>query len=258
VKHGDGKKWYLNAHNYSKELARKKKIDNYDHLDWLYRLDLVNLGLKSSLTRPVLNQFIKYYTSNIRAGQVVPFDDLGEILEIAENMRFFECICEKMTHGSGKNICLMLGPKSDRMNRIGKQKSEIVSKDDVINKLRELNDRGMIHSLWTYGVPFIGAICTCDDKSCLGILPHKKLRDYGVNQLMSKSEYLYSINEKRCSGCGLCSERCMFDAIEFNEQGKARIIRENCVGCGSCVLVCNRNAISRDERNSIPDFKGKW
>ncbi len=46
-----------------------------------------------------------------------------------------------------------------------------------------------------------------------------------------------------CLGGGDCYRACKFDAIEFNEFGVARIIREKCVGCKACVLACPKNII---------------
>ena len=51
-----------------------------------------------------------------------------------------------------------------------------------------------------------------------------------------------SINENRCSGCGLCIHVCAYRAIEINEKGKAQIKEALCKGCGCCVAACRMGA----------------
>jgi heterodisulfide reductase subunit A-like polyferredoxin len=55
------------------------------------------------------------------------------------------------------------------------------------------------------------------------------------------------LQERACSGCGLCVEICPFDARELDaETGKAKVIEVLCQGCGACLVACP-NASSRQE-----------
>lgn len=56
------------------------------------------------------------------------------------------------------------------------------------------------------------------------------------------------IDERLCTNCGLCEERCRFDALHFR-RGHYRIDPLNCEGCGYCSLVCPENAITMEEQN---------
>jgi electron transfer flavoprotein alpha subunit len=49
------------------------------------------------------------------------------------------------------------------------------------------------------------------------------------------------IDRSTCTGCSLCKNVCMYDAIEIVDQ-KARI-NENCVFCGACIDVCKFKSI---------------
>ncbi|MFH1587598.1 MAG: 4Fe-4S binding protein [Candidatus Diapherotrites archaeon] len=258
VEHGEGKKWYLNAHNYSKELARKKKLENYDSLHLFMDQKLGEIGLKFMLTRPILRHYANDFYTKHHSGQIIPLDDALEILDIAGDFRLFDCPCEKLIDGVSSKKCLMLGPKSDRMNSLSKEKSEILDREDIENYLRGFNEKGLVHSVWTYGVPYIGCICSCDSERCLAVIGRNKFEKYGVNTTIKKSEYLASVDEKRCIGCGFCVEKCAFGAIEINQGGKAEINMEKCYGCLNCVSACNRKAISHKSREDVPDFEGKW
>jgi len=57
-------------------------------------------------------------------------------------------------------------------------------------------------------------------------------------------------DQDKCTDCGICRERCRFDAIdeEFN------IHAENCEGCAVCELVCPVDAITMKERLSGDAF----
>lgn len=49
------------------------------------------------------------------------------------------------------------------------------------------------------------------------------------------------VSEKRCISCGLCMEKCDFDAIQM--KGTAIIDDEKCTGCAGCIAVCPEGAI---------------
>jgi MinD superfamily P-loop ATPase len=70
-----------------------------------------------------------------------------------------------------------------------------------------------------------------------------------VSVWWEKSRYEASIPEiDLCNGCGVCVDRCQFDAIQMvdSEVGSgliAAIAPEKCFGCGACAVSCEPNAI---------------
>jgi MinD superfamily P-loop ATPase len=64
------------------------------------------------------------------------------------------------------------------------------------------------------------------------------------------------IAQERCTGCGLCSERCRFQAIDLTfDAGRPtyRVAPTSCEGCGVCVDACPSRAIQ-----FVPTANGEW
>ena len=61
-----------------------------------------------------------------------------------------------------------------------------------------------------------------------------------------KGSKLAMIDETKCVQCGLCREKCRFDAITENFE----VDTFACEGCGVCTIVCPANAIRLTERIS--------
>jgi MinD superfamily P-loop ATPase len=61
------------------------------------------------------------------------------------------------------------------------------------------------------------------------------------------------IREDDCTACGVCMEKCRFNAIKLTEEGKCRVDPYGCEGCKVCVQVCPVSAID------FPDsLCGEW
>ena len=51
------------------------------------------------------------------------------------------------------------------------------------------------------------------------------------------------VDQSDCEGCGICKNRCVSQAIFWNENGLAEIDPHKCVRCGYCAPVCPVRAI---------------
>lgn len=59
----------------------------------------------------------------------------------------------------------------------------------------------------------------------------------------SLSESQAFVNERRCSGCGICVTVCPYDARIIDEStNKAVVLEELCRGCGTCTIACPNGA----------------
>ncbi|MCP4352587.1 MAG: DUF362 domain-containing protein [Desulfobacterales bacterium] len=61
------------------------------------------------------------------------------------------------------------------------------------------------------------------------------------------------VKNKKCVGCGDCTEYCSQKAISLVKE-KAVINQKKCIGCGECILICPNSAIDIQWNQAIPVF----
>ena len=82
------------------------------------------------------------------------------------------------------------------------------------------------------------------DKACLQIVEKRlfarsPVRSDGnvprpVGGAITRTEGVYMINKKKCTGCGACAKACPFGLIVKTEGNPA----SKCIACGICAKAC--------------------
>jgi MinD superfamily P-loop ATPase len=86
-------------------------------------------------------------------------------------------------------------------------------------------------------------VADCDvDAPDLHILMHPK----PIRTVEFRGSKLAAIDQTKCARCGLCRDRCRFNAIT----GELKVNPFACEGCGVCALVCPTGSIVLQERIS--------
>ncbi len=270
--HGEGKKWYLNVRNYSTELlndpGRRSMIRSF------YR-EMIEGGNKNIsrmekmfLRSPRHLEKVKSaYAREMKSlhfGQVLPLEEVGKILSICNSAVRLPCGCRWAFSHQEKRVCFGVsfggsewfnGLDTDYFGSPDISQFDHLNREQVLDQIRELDDRGMVHSVWTFQTPFIGAICNCELKSCLAMRGTVGLQ----MPLMFKSEMLAEIDETKCTGCQECSHICQFSAIDYSETDNiSRINWKRCFGCGVCRSACPEKAIALVERVTHPFASSLW
>jgi Fe-S-cluster-containing hydrogenase component 2 len=77
-------------------------------------------------------------------------------------------------------------------------------------------------------------ICNCCGCCCDILLAYKRL---GSTSLINPTNYIASIDQDACSGCGICADKCPVGAISI-EAEEAIVNNKVCLGCGVCTRFC--------------------
>jgi len=276
LKHGEGKKWYLQAKNYSDDLLSDLRRREFIE-DFLTDTDATKKGVErldrlDKLPRPIrglVGRMISGRMKRIHYGQVVPIEDVERIFGMMSSIVRTACICRHITLGREKRYCygISLSPDGGGFAEIvrGLDKSflsgpdaagrETLSKEQALAAFREHEQEGLCHSVWTFRAPFIGGVCNCDRVDCLAM---QCTVTHGV-PLMFRAEYVAQIDADACVGCRQCMRVCQFGALSYSASNRKAVIdQRHCYGCGICRSVCAKGAIHLHERAKVPVAANRW
>jgi Pyruvate/2-oxoacid:ferredoxin oxidoreductase delta subunit len=266
LKHGEGKKWYLQAANYSEDLLsdirRRRFIENFltktDQLSDSIR-KLETLAKAPVIIKSIVGRLITRKMKKDHFGQVVPIEDIERIFEFVNSVARVPCVCRLTTLGEDKRYCygISIAPDGGKFGQIirGLDKSflggpdnlalEQLTKEQALADIRDHEKEGLCHTVWTFGTPFIAGICNCDRADCLA------MRCTVTHQIpvMFPAEYITSVDSDLCTGCRQCMRLCQFGAISYSAANKKIVIdKARCYGCGICRSLCPENAIGLQDR----------
>ena len=275
-KHGEGKKWYLEAKNYSDDL-----LSDMHRSKFIKRFFSEAPPPDSRILDPDpfknVHPFIRNVTQRLAVrkqkkvhyGQVLPIEDVERILEFVGSIVRISCICRYMTLGKEKRYCygISLSPDGGKFGELLRnvsaspaippvaKDSEKLTKEEAIASFRSHEHEGLCHSVWTFGTPFIGGLCNCDRTDCLAMR-------YTVTHnfpMMFRAEYVGVVDPDLCGGCRECMRVCQFGAISYSPSDrKARIDAKACFGCGVCRALCKKDAVHLVDRTSVAVAAKRW
>jgi len=268
--YGEGKKWYLRAEHYSMDLLadmeRRRYISSFVRNVGSARITSIESSFERALRLPQWLRQIAYFFYEQRYrrdhfGQVVPLEDLFRVLALANSLVRLPCLCRKATTGrSDARYCIGLGLDPEKLFdvrdaffdtfRPGPDTNlfEKLTLAEAIELHQAFEKEGLIHSVWTFKTPFIGAICNCDRADCLAMVAH--LYDF---RIFFRAEYVAEVGTDRCIGCRACLSMCQFGALWFSvAHRKAFVDPLRCYGCGICRSACEYEAIHLIPRTARP------
>ncbi len=284
MKHGAGGKWYMNAKNYSNELAVELRLHEYLSEQWLNFenvfirkiMGMSSIGLGYKLQMPIAGRVIRHVTEGmihsesknrnpVRAdghfGQVIPLEDAQVILSelAAEPIIQNYCMCRMMQKGVKDVCCINFGVLSEVIEKLPRfipDNTKVrLDREEAVAALEKQNKKGRIATVWFQPVPYINAICSCETPQCGGL----RLRtDFGLNALY-KAEYIIEVSQDNCQGCKKCISYCQFGALNYSPTMKRVIVDQNrCFGCGLCRHGCQYDALTLKPREQFPLQKNKF
>lgn len=263
VQHGEGKKWYLTMSNYSRDLLERdgrrayaaEFLNGFDRRmpPSVAQLELLARTPLMPLARPILtrNQKAHHY------GQVVPLEEIEEILQKVEGVVRLPCVCRRVTAGNNNaRYCYGLTLDEQLWSMLDDSFSlERLTPDEAIQSIRKLDTEGLVHSVWTFQTPYIGGICNCDQDCMAYRITHVR----GHYPIMFRAEWLAAVNPDACSGCKQCMRQCQYGALRYSSANKKVYVDPRaCYGCGVCRAACSRDAIALHPRAGDPVAANIW
>jgi len=263
VKHGEGKKWYLAMKNYSRELLYQQ--DRIGYMSYFAntfeeRIPKSLIQMEKFFRTPFRNILKLLYTRSQKRdhfGQIVPMEDMEEILAQMDGIFRLSCPCRRVTTGQNNaRYCYALtaDPKlaaevDDSFNL------EVITSSEAIESIRNLDKEGLFHSIWTFKTPYIGAVCNCD-QDCIA---YRISYSRGYFPIMFRGEYVGRVDLDACNGCRNCMRQCHFGAIRYSAANKkVEIDVRQCYGCGVCRAACHNDAITLHPRSADSVARKIW
>lgn len=270
TKHGEGKKWYLEMKNYAEELLHEDLSTDQQgiakaatRLEWTNRFwrnfVMPALGVRKE---PGAKTFTATSIDEAKVehfGQVLPIEDVEHVIDMVDSITRMPCGCRYLTTGkTDRRYCF--GIAVDKWGLLGEfpdatASLEVLDKETTKKILREYDEEGLIHSIWTGISPYVVGICNCD-RDCL---PYKMRVEKGGPATFFKAEYICRIDPDLCTGCKACISQCQFGAEFYSSAlGKVYIDPTRCWGCGVCRAVCPTDAIELIPRKESPKAADLW
>lgn len=187
----------------------------------------------------------------IQADQkILDYSSIEEILRKANKYAIVDCVCRTIRQNcdAPKDVCLVLDEDADRLVEAGERNPKYVSYDEALDAVKRAQEAGLVHMAFTQeDKPYPTSICGCCT-CCCGMLAAALRFKVAVPFSLVTSDKIAAYNADQCISCGVCIDRCHFDAIEMVDN---RIIydAERCFGCGNCTTTCPTQAITMINRN---------
>jgi Pyruvate/2-oxoacid:ferredoxin oxidoreductase delta subunit len=278
LKHGEGKKWYLQAENYSNDLLsdvrRRQFIESFTNEKTITKALARSMERNERLMKApaLIKNLVKCLVvrkmKKLHYGQVVPIEDIEKIFEFTNSIVRVSCVCRKSTVGKEKRYCygvslspgggisgLIEGLKQREEDGPRTTENEILTREEALGAFRSHEQEGLCHTVWTFVTPFIGGICNCDRSDCLAM---RSTITQAV-PVMFRAEYVAEADPEKCAGCRECMRLCQFGAIIYSASNRKAVIDQRwCYGCGICRSVCKTNAIRLVDRSTASVAADLW
>jgi ferredoxin len=277
TKHGEGKVWYLQMANYSRELlhedlsaVERDATGVTTRLEWAHNfwetfvypaftgVAVPHARPQSPGMTPTEDQILAHRKVD-HFGQVLTIEDVEKVIGMMDSITRIPCGCRFLSTGkTDQRYCFGLG--IDRWGILGKYPDaasslEVLTKEEASRMFRAFDDEGLVHSIWTGVTPYVIGMCNCDrDCGAYGGYIVKR----GAPSFF-RGESICQVDWDLCTGCKSCMSQCQFGAQFYSSAlGKLYIEPARCFGCGVCRAACPNDAIALIPRSESPEAAGIW
>ncbi len=191
--------------------------------------------------------------------EVLDHERATRAIATADAIGVGRCYCRhKMLHvglacDASQDICLTFNITAASLIRHGHVRR--IDRREALDIL----DKARAHNLVQFGENVrekVNFICNCCKCCCEGM---NAARRFAMYHPVNTTNFLATIDNQVCKGCGQCTRVCPIEAITLKtrppRQPVADLDRDLCLGCGLCAQVCQAEAIRltpRPQRTVTP------
>ncbi len=199
------------------------------------------------------SRLIPAYTAVKDKPELQPWESMKDILQMADKIALVDCPCRVRNRGHGNcqmpntfEVCMLLNRDAEYAVDSGSA-SRFIPVEEAMKHVERMEKMGMLHNATgTRGVSSL--LCNCCIDHCISMGRYYR---YGKDRaLRHPSRWRAVVDTDLCVGCGVCQERCWYDAVsrkrDTTGELKAVIDAELCMGCGSCVVGCPHGALDME------------
>jgi formate hydrogenlyase subunit 6/NADH:ubiquinone oxidoreductase subunit I len=186
---------------------------------------------------------------------VSTYDELRALIEQAgERITIQECMCRKIKDLQGDNceatdrreVCMSMGDLADLYAEEGWGRR--ITREEALEIARRNEEEGLV--LMPGNVVDTQFMCSCCS-DCCAMLSMMKYVPKPAEMLAHN--FYAQVDAARCTGCGVCVDRCPTVAIKSVDTAYT-VDLTRCIGCGVCVPVCPEDALLlvKKEAETVP------
>ncbi len=175
--------------------------------------------------------------------QILAFDDIQNIVANARTLAVTPCSCRLIDGKCGKpvEVCVQIDKAADYAIERGTGRK--LEKEEALQLMKMCEEEGLVHVGDNKRAPG-HVICNCCSDCCLN-WPSVRT---GLGKFVVPSRFRAQADAEKCSACGICLDRCHFEAISLEgERATAVVNAEKCMGCGVCLVTCPEEALTLEE-----------
>lgn len=193
--------------------------------------------------RPVLKATARLL-SFLPSAEVVTLEqaaDFVDAISVLENTEIAvgPCMCqEAVGQRNGTHIKDMVVLYGVEAYKRARSEYRDLSTEEAKGLLQELHQEGLVQAFYACmrSKGWVFVICNCESEICLPFRAH-----LAVGGVLSPGLNIVALDRARCTGCGICVERCHFGANRL-ANGFSDVDIARCYGCGLCVSTCTGDA----------------